>query len=120
MDALDHVDVVAGGPPAAVLARLRLDRDRQRRADRLAQLASDAALLPVGIAAQDMLAAEARRLRHLLERVVDGRLGLEEILQRQRVRLDEFPQGESLDGPRDHLDASLVSLQMPFSVSRAP
>src|SRR5712671_718352 len=37
IDAFGHVDVVAGGAPAAVLARLGLDRDRQCRADRLAQ-----------------------------------------------------------------------------------
>ncbi|KIT99185.1 hypothetical protein QU38_02895, partial [Staphylococcus aureus] len=43
IDALGHVDVVARGAAAAVLARLGLDRDRQRRAHRLAQLARDAA-----------------------------------------------------------------------------
>src|SRR5271168_1986560 len=52
IDALDHVDVVASGAPGAVVAsRSRLDRDRLRRADRLAQLTGDAALLAVGIAA---------------------------------------------------------------------
>src|SRR5579871_4579567 len=45
VDALGHVDVVARRAPAAVLARLRLDGDRERRADRLAKLAGDAALL---------------------------------------------------------------------------
>src|SRR5579863_9469926 len=59
IDALCHVDVVARRAPAPVRARLGLDRDRQRRADRLAQLAGDAALLAVGVAAQRMLAAEA-------------------------------------------------------------
>src|SRR3546814_15804242 len=52
------------------VARLGLDRDRLRRADRLAQLARDAALLAVRIAAQRMLAAEARRQRVLLEGIV--------------------------------------------------
>src|SRR5947207_11737252 len=88
VDAFGHVDVVARGAPASVLARLGLDRDRQRRADRLAQLARDAALLAVGVAAKRMLAAKARTLRRLFVRVVDRRLGLEEILQRQRVRLE--------------------------------
>src|ERR1700722_4248211 len=60
IDALGHVDVVAGRPPAAVRARLGLDGDRQCRADRLAQLAGDAALLAVGIAPERVLAAEAR------------------------------------------------------------
>ena len=68
IDAFDHVDVVAGGAAAAVLARLGLDGDRLRRADRLAQFARDAALLAIGIAAQRMLAAEARALRRLLVR----------------------------------------------------
>src|SRR5687768_14350113 len=45
VDALDHVDVVARGAPRAVRARLGFDDDRLRRADRLAQLARDAAFL---------------------------------------------------------------------------
>src|SRR2546421_12147719 len=36
IDAFGHVDVVARRAAAAVVARLGLDRDRQRRADRLA------------------------------------------------------------------------------------
>src|SRR3546814_1930987 len=48
IDALRHVDVVARGAPAAVGARLGLDGDRLGRADRLAQLAGDAALLAIG------------------------------------------------------------------------
>src|SRR5271156_1740765 len=71
IDALCHVDVVARRATAAVLARLGLDRDRQRRADRLAQFAGDAALLAVGIAAQRMLAAEPRGERTLLVGVID-------------------------------------------------
>src|SRR6185503_17512306 len=66
VDALHHVDVVAGGAAAAVVARLGLDGDRLRRADRLAKLAGDAALLAVGIAPQGMLAAKAGRLRPAL------------------------------------------------------
>ena len=57
IDALRHVDVVARRAAAAVVARLGLDRDRLRRADRLAQLAGDAALLAV----RDSGAARARR-----------------------------------------------------------
>src|ERR1700752_4405305 len=71
IDALRHVDVVARRAPAAVLARLGLDRDRQRWADRLAQLAGDAALFAVGVPAQHVLAAEARAQRTLLVGVVD-------------------------------------------------
>ena len=51
VDAFHHVDVEAGGPPRAVIAPWpRLDGDGLRRADRLAQLAGDAALLSVRIA----------------------------------------------------------------------
>src|ERR1043166_8188952 len=64
IDAFDHVDVVARGAPRAVVpSRPGLDGDRLRRADRLAELAGDAALLAIWIAAQRMLAAEARRDR---------------------------------------------------------
>src|SRR3546814_13474490 len=44
-----------------------------------------------------LLAPETRRNRVLFERIVDRHLGLEEILQRQRMRLEEFPQGERFD-----------------------
>src|ERR1041385_9497184 len=67
VDALHHVDVVAGGAAGAVVAaRAGLDGDRLGRTDRLAQLAGDAALLAVRVAAQRVLAAEARRARPLL------------------------------------------------------
>src|SRR5438477_5556415 len=60
IDAFRHVDVVARGAAAAVVARLGLDGDGERRTDRLAELAGDAALLAVRIPAQRVLAAEAR------------------------------------------------------------
>ena len=60
VDAFHHIDVEASGPTSAVVAPLpRLDRDGLCRADRLAQLAGDAALLPIRIAPQRKLAAKA-------------------------------------------------------------
>src|SRR5580698_6734484 len=61
VDAFDHVDVVAGRAARAVGAGFGLDDDGLGRTDGLAQLAGDAALFPVGIAAQGVLAAAARR-----------------------------------------------------------
>src|SRR6478736_1660788 len=75
VDALEQVDVVARRAARAVLARFRVDGDRQGRAHRLAQLAGYAAFLAVRVAAQRMQAAETRRLRQLLVRVVDRVLG---------------------------------------------
>ena len=99
IDAFDHVDVVARGAAGAVVAaRAGLDGDRLRRADRLAQLAGDAALLAVRIAAQRMLAAEARRQRAFLERIVERRLRLEEIAHRQHEGLREFLQKQRAGG----------------------
>src|SRR5262245_63385546 len=93
VDALDHVDVVAGGAARAVVAaRAGLDGDGLRRADRLAQLAGDATLLAVGIATQRMLAAEPGRDRPLLEGVVQRRLGLEEIAHGEEEPRHELPQ----------------------------
>src|SRR5258705_3474313 len=61
IDAFDHIDVVARGPARAVVSAWSgLDRNGLRRADRLAQLAGDAAFLAVGIAAQHVLAAKTR------------------------------------------------------------
>ena len=93
-DALEEVDVVAGGAARAVLARLGLDRDRQRRAHRLAQLAGDAALLAVGIAAQRVQTAEARRLRRLLLRVLDRELAREEVAPGQAHALQQLDEQE--------------------------
>src|SRR5690606_10522971 len=72
IDAFHHVDVVARRAPRAVITpRPRLDGDRLRRTDRLAQLAGDAALLAARIATQRMLATEARADMPLLEGIVD-------------------------------------------------
>ena len=78
-DALGEVDVVARGAARAVVALLGLDGDRERRAHRLAQLARDAALLAVRIAAQRVQAAEARALRRLLLRELHGDLAREQV-----------------------------------------
>ena len=59
VDALCHVDVVACCPPAAVHALLRLNCDTLRRADGLAELAGDAALLSCRVPSQGVLASEA-------------------------------------------------------------
>lgn len=71
VDALCHVDVVAGGAAGAVGALLGLDGDGLRRADGLAQLAGDAALLARRVAPQGVLASEAGGDGALLEGVVD-------------------------------------------------
>jgi hypothetical protein len=63
VDAFHHVDVEAGPPRAVVAPRPRIDGDGLGRADRLAQLAGDAALLSVRIAPQCKLAAKAGRER---------------------------------------------------------
>lgn len=71
VDALCHVDVVARRPAGPVGALLGLDGDGLRRADGLAQLAGDAALLAAGVPPQGVLAAEPGRDGALFEGVVD-------------------------------------------------
>src|SRR3954454_19336760 len=95
VDAFRHIDVIARRAAAAVLARLRLDRDRQRRADRLAQFAGDAALLAVRIAAQYVLAAKTRADRVLLVRIIDRHRRLEHVAQRQRHALQQLDQQQA-------------------------
>ena len=73
-NALSHVNVVLGGAARAVGPRLRLNRDREGWASRLAELASDAALFSSGIATQGVLTTEHRAERTLLPRVVDHML----------------------------------------------
>ncbi len=94
----------------ARLSRFGLDGNRLRRANRFAQLARDATLFTIGITAQRMLAAETRANGVLFERIVDRRLGLEEILQGQPMRLDEFPQREAFD---EVGDAHLIIFPLP-------
>jgi len=57
-DALCHVDVVLGGAARAIRPRLRLNRDGERGAGSLAQLASDASLFSGWVAAQGVLTSE--------------------------------------------------------------
>jgi hypothetical protein len=71
VDALGHVNVVAGRAARAVSALLGLDGDGLRRADGLAQLASNAALFASRVAAQSVLTTEAGRDGALLEWVED-------------------------------------------------
>src|SRR5437868_12366169 len=92
VDALHEVDVVARGAARAIVALLALDGDRERGADGLAQLAGDAALLAVGIAAQRVQAPEARALRRLLLRVHHGDLALEEVADGEPEPLEELAQ----------------------------
>src|SRR5690606_30797008 len=81
IDALHHVDVVAGGATGAVVApRPRLNGDRLRRADRFAELARDAAFLAIGIAPERMLAPEPRPAMAEFKRIIDRGLRLEEVL----------------------------------------
>src|SRR5262245_25385665 len=97
VDALEQVDVIARGAPRAVVGHVRLDGDGQRRAHRLAQLAGDAALFAIRIAAQRVQPAEARRLWRLLFRVVHRELRLEEFADGDAEPLEQLPQRECLD-----------------------
>src|SRR5206468_57938 len=96
--------------PAAVLARLGLDRDRQRRADRLAQLAGDAALLAVGIATQRVLAAEARAQRPLLIGIIDGDRALKHVAQGQCQTRNQLGQQKAARAARQKAHRSVLNL----------
>src|SRR5437764_1618362 len=99
IDALHHVDVVTGRAPRAVVAtRAGVDGDRLGRTDRLAELAGNAALLAVGIAAKRMLAAEPRADLALFEGIVDGRLAREEVAHREKEGADEIPEEKRSGG----------------------
>src|SRR4051812_802766 len=80
VDALEQIDVVTGRAARAVLRDVRVDGDADRRAHGLAELARDATLFAVRIATQRMQAAEARRHRRLLFRIVHRELVREEFL----------------------------------------
>src|SRR5690606_11751375 len=96
-NALGEIDVVARGATGAVVALVRFDGDGQRRTYGFAQLARDAALFPVGVAAQGMQPAEPRRGRRLFHRVAQGDLALEEVLARQAHALEQFGQHQAAE-----------------------
>src|SRR5579875_736736 len=83
INALRHVDVVARRTTAPVGARLRLDRDGQRRTNRFAKLARDTALFTIRVTPECVLAAKAGLERTLLIWVVERDLLLEHILEGQ-------------------------------------
>ena len=96
-DALEQIDVVARGAALAVGARRRIDGDRQRRADRLAQLAGDAALLAVRVATQRVQTAETVRLGDVLLRIAHRELGLEHVLHGQAEAAEQFQQQQAFE-----------------------
>src|SRR5207247_5409603 len=96
-DALGEIDVVARGPAGAVGALLGLDRDRKRRANGLAQLAGDAALLAVRVAAQGVQPTEARAHRGLLLRKLHRDLAPEEMAPGERHSLRQLEQQDALE-----------------------
>src|SRR5258705_7074872 len=112
VDALHQVDVVAGGAPGAIVTLLAFDGDRERRADRLAQLAGDAALLPIGVAAQRVQPAEARALRRLLLRIHDGDLAGEHVAAREPQALQQLGEHEARGDVLDAFEHGYFPNQM--------
>src|SRR3984893_11468863 len=110
IDAFGHVDVVAGGAPAAILARLGLDRDCQGRADRLAQFAGDTAHLPIGIAPQHVLAAEPWAQRPLLIGVIDRDRAPKHVAQGQCQARDQLGQQKAARAARQKAHCSVLNL----------
>src|SRR5690606_30730468 len=122
VDALEQVDVVARGTACAVLAHLGIDGDRERGTHRFTQLAGDATLFAIRIAALRVQAAEARRLRRFLLGVIDGDLRLEEILQRQRQARPQLRQEPRLDPGIESLHVAtgfFGSVSLPSRISSA-
>src|SRR6478736_4533138 len=97
VDALEEVDVVTRRATRAVVGDVRLDGDGERWTHGLAQLAGDAALFAVRITTQRMQAAETRRLRGLLFRVVHRELAGPQLLPGDPEAAEQLPQGECLE-----------------------
>src|SRR5690606_38010111 len=95
IDALEEVDVVTRRAARAVLALVRVDGDRERRAYRLGRLARDAAFLAFRVTAQRMQAAEPMRTRNLLFRIAHRVLGPEQVLERQPQAGEQLEQEQA-------------------------
>src|SRR6267154_6283434 len=107
-DAFGEIDVVARGAPGAVGALLGLDRDRKCRANGLAELAGDEALLAVRVAAQGVQPAEARAHRRLLLRKLHRDLAPEEMAPGERHSLHQLDQQEGLEELADLVDHEIT------------
>lgn len=66
IDAFEEIYVIACRTPQTIGARIRIDSDGKRRADRLTKLAGNTAFLTVRVAPQGMQTSESRRLRCFL------------------------------------------------------
>src|SRR5690606_22743118 len=97
-----------------------LDGDGQRRADRLAELAGDAALLAVRIAAQGVLAAEARAERPRLVGVVQCDLRRGEIPQGQRHARNELAEEKGAQAAVDGAHQAVPGRHVFGMRSKAP
>src|SRR6266567_3769948 len=117
-DALGEVDVVARGAARSVGALLGLDRDRERGAHRLAQLAGDAALLAVRVAAQRVQPPEARAHRRLLLGELHRDLAPEEVAPGEHHPLRQLDQQEGPEEVADFLDHEITSICSTASASR--
>src|SRR5262249_54009497 len=80
---------------SVIAARTRFNGDRLCGADRFAKLAGNATLFTVRITAQGVLATEARRDWTFFERIVESRLGLEEVAHGQHEAGQELRQKQA-------------------------
>ena len=97
VDAFGHVNIVARGAARAVIARLGINGNRLRGADRFAKLAGNAAFFAIGIAAQRVFATETRATAAPFHAGSSASLWGEEILQAQAQALPEIHQQEVFD-----------------------
>ena len=81
IDAFSHVDIVSRCSSTTVLSLLGFDRNGGGRTDSFAELAGYAAFFACGVAAEGVLAAEARRYRTFFERIVDSVSGTKLIIE---------------------------------------
>src|SRR3989338_2237792 len=109
VNALEQVDVVTRGAARAVGAHPRFDRDRPRPAHRLAQLAGNAALLAVGIAAQGVQAAEPRAHRRALLRILHRELAHEQMTPGHHESLQQLIEQECIQITFDRLEHCIPS-----------
>jgi len=75
VNAFGHIYIITGGAAAAVIARLGVNGDGLRRANRFAKLTGNTAFFPIRIAAQSMFTAEPWAQGSFFMRVVQSRLG---------------------------------------------
>jgi len=117
INALGHVNVVAGGTTRVIFTGFRLDRNGLCWTNRLAQLARYATFLTRSVSPQSMLSAKSRAKRILLVRIHNRIWGAEKVLENYKHPPYELSKQEQLSGFVEGGGCFVITRAIEFGIS---